>query len=98
MTAHTPKHAKDISAALVERYGELIGGSDLWRALGLRSERTFQRLAKADRLPVRTFSLEGRRDLLARTRDVGAWLESLGEKSSQQEDQGGGPSTAGRGA
>lgn len=92
MNDETPKQTTDISVALVERYGELIGGGDLWRALGLKSERTFQRLAKANRLPVRTFALEGRRGLLARTRDVGAWLESLGEGSGRQTDEGGGPS------
>lgn len=92
MNAETPQQTADISVALVERYGELIGGADLWRALGLKSERTFQRLAKANRLPVRTFALEGRRGLLARTRDVGAWLKSLGEGSSRQTDEGGGPS------
>lgn len=86
-----PNHAKDIATALVERYGELIGGGDLWRALGLKSERTFQRLAKANRLPVRTFALEGRRGLLARTRDVAAWLDSLGDGASRLNEEGGGP-------
>jgi hypothetical protein len=80
-----------ISAALLARFGELIGGSDLWRTLGLKSERTFQRLARANRLPVPTFGVEGRRGRLARTRDVAAWLESLGDEASRCADEGGGP-------
>lgn len=90
------QQSTDFSVALVERYGELIGGADLWRALGLKSERTFQRLAKENRLPVRTFTLEGRRGVMARTRDVAAWLASLSDVASRRSGEGGGPNATGR--
>lgn len=86
-TANPPIDA--ITAALLAAHGELIGGRALWQALGLKSDRTFLRLAKADRLPVRTFFVQGRRERLARTRDVGAWLLSLGEGALAPELQGG---------
>lgn len=86
-TTPSPK----ITSDLIARFGELVGGADLWRTLGLKSERTFQRLVKERRVPVITFTVAGRRGLMARTRDVGAWLESLGCEGTQRIDAGGEP-------
>lgn len=66
--------------ALITKNGELISGAALWRALGYRSERSFHRAVVSDRLPVRVFSLPGRRGRYARTRDVAHWLGTLGEE------------------
>jgi hypothetical protein len=71
----TPSHP--LSDLLAE-HGELVGGGDLQRCLGFKSARSFQRAQKEGRLPVTTFSLPGRRGVFARTRDIAAWLGSLG--------------------
>jgi hypothetical protein len=63
---------------LLTEHGELVGGSDLQRCLGFKSTRSFQRAQKEGRLPIPTFLLPGRRGVFARTRDVVAWLDTLG--------------------
>lgn len=77
---HRPADAMepDIRAELLGRYGELLTGQVLQRCLGFRSLRSFQRALSEGRIPVPTFTLEGRRGTYARTRDVAAWLASLG--------------------
>lgn len=65
-------------ADLLAEHGELVSGGDLQRCLGFKSARSFQRAQKEGRLPVTTFSLPGRRGVFARTRDIAAWLGSLG--------------------
>lgn len=62
---------------LLAAHGELIGGADLAHCLGFKTPRAFQKAASARRLPVQTFSLNGRRGRFARTRDLAAWLASL---------------------
>ncbi|AVO30393.1 TPA: hypothetical protein ACOEBE_000513 [Stenotrophomonas maltophilia] len=67
----------ELSRELLERHGELMGGSDLQRNLGFPNGRTFGRAVQRELLPVRTFPLPGRRGLFAKTRDVAEWLNSL---------------------
>lgn len=66
-----------IEATLLAQYGELMTGESLRRALGYRSERTFQRAIKAKTVPVPAVALPGRRGWFARTRDVAAWLRDV---------------------
>jgi len=75
-----PPLAHQIVSALLSAHGELIGGVELARCLGFRTTRAFQKAAAAERLPVETFVLEGRRGRFARTRDIAIWLASLGEE------------------
>lgn len=74
-----PRLSHPLVSALITAHGELIGGVELARCLGFRTTRAFQKAAAADRLPVETFVLEGRRGRFARTRDIAIWLASLGE-------------------
>lgn len=90
MTPESPL-TNAIATTLLASHGELMGGRALWTALGLKSERTFLRLAKEGRLPVRTFFVHGRRERLARTRDVAAWLTALGEEGADPAPSGGLP-------
>lgn len=64
-------------AALLEEHGELMSGRPLWRTLGFRSDRSFQRAAQRNTLPVPVFTLLSRRGRFARTRDVAAWLDGV---------------------
>lgn len=75
-----PRTPHPLVSALLTTHGELIGGAELARCLGFRTSRAFQKAAVADRLPVETFVLEGRRGRFARTRDIAGWLASLGEE------------------
>lgn len=75
MESTTPKA---IEAALLAEHGELMTGECLRRAMGYRSERTYQRAIKARTVPVSVVCLPGRRGWFARTRDVAAWLSDVG--------------------
>lgn len=55
---------------LRNRYGEIIGGSDLWRELGMRTPDAMRSAIRRGRLPVKTFRMEGRRGVFALSRDV----------------------------
>ena len=61
--------------ALVERYGYLIGGDDLWRLLAYRSLDAFRKAQTLGTVPVKTFRIEGRRTRFASTEDVARWLD-----------------------
>lgn len=61
--------------ALVERYGYLIGGDDLWRLLAYRSLDAFRKAQTNKKVPVRTFRIEGRRTRFATTEEVACWLD-----------------------
>ena len=63
---------------LLEANGELMTGMPLWRALGFKGERAFQRAAQRGWLPIAVFELPHRRGRYAKTRDVSEWLASLG--------------------
>jgi hypothetical protein len=72
-----PSSVTSFTQELLERHGELMGGSDLQRNLGFVNGRAFGRAVQRDLVPVRTFPLPGRRGWFAKTRDVAEWLESL---------------------
>lgn len=57
-----------------ERYGLMIGGKDLYEALGFRRYAAFHRCKDKGELGVSVFSLPGRRGWFAFTNDVAAWL------------------------
>lgn len=63
---------------LLEKHGELMDGPALRGLLHIKHERTFRRAVAAGALPVGVFRLEGRKGWYARTRDVAAWLASVG--------------------
>ncbi|MBB3814761.1 hypothetical protein FHY13_003132 [Xanthomonas arboricola] len=68
----------EIREGLLRRHGELLTGKALRQCLGFGSVRSFQRAVTEGALPVITFTLPGRRGRFARTRDVAAWLATLG--------------------
>lgn len=85
-------HSPDLHSAryhaLVERYGYLIGGDDLWRLLAYRSLDAFRKAQTLRTVPVRTFRIKGRRTRFASTEDVARWLDQ--QLAALQE---GGPET-----
>jgi len=63
-----------ISSALTERYGYLVGGRDLRKVLGFATSTAFRQAKMKHRLPVRVFKIEGRGGVFATPDDLAAWL------------------------
>lgn len=74
---------QDLKDVLLKKYGPLMGGEDLRRALGYRTWSAFARVARLNGLGVKVFELPGRRGKFALTTDVATWLVCM--KSSQSE-------------
>lgn len=55
----------------------LMGGRELYRALGFRTPAAFFAAERDQRLPVKVFKLPGRRGRFAFTVDVQQWIASL---------------------
>ena len=64
----------DYEARLTAQYGPLIGGADLVRALGFRTQAAFDKARAEQRLPIRTFTIDGRRGHFAATAEFARWL------------------------
>lgn len=69
----------DLAKSMLEQYGPLIGGQELWRAMGYRTWAAFGRAARNGTLGVTIFTVPGRRGKFALTADVAAWLTKLKE-------------------
>lgn len=63
--------------ALYEQYGPLIGGPDLVKVLGYRSNASFRRAEKLGLIGVRIFDIPGRKGKFAMSIDVAIWLDKL---------------------
>jgi hypothetical protein len=63
--------------SLVVRYGPLINGEALWKALGYRSNDALRQARKRGSVPVAVFPIAGRKGLFSRTDEVESWLASL---------------------
>ena len=62
---------------MTAQFGPLMGGEDLYRALGFRTSAAFRRALRCNQVSVRVFELPTRRGKFALTRDVAIWLEQL---------------------
>lgn len=63
-----------LESELLEKYGQLIGGQDLQRALGYRSGDAFRQAVSRNTVPVPTFPIENRRGRFALACDIAKWL------------------------
>lgn len=72
---------EDLEVNLTRALGAVVGGGDLSRALGYRTQAAFRQALARDRLPVRVFEIEGRRGRFARTGDIARWLWGQGVTS-----------------
>lgn len=64
-------------ADMERQYGPLLGGTALYRALGLPSAAAFRQAVSRDALPVPVFAIPHRRGRFALTREVAMWLAQL---------------------
>lgn len=67
----------DLTEQLLKEFGPLMGGEDLRRALGYKTEPAFARAVRMDTVGIRTFNIPNRRGKFAFTTDVAAWLVML---------------------
>ncbi|WP_313206943.1 hypothetical protein [Stenotrophomonas sp.] len=66
-----------LQRTLFQEYGPLIGPEHLPKVLCYRSVSAFRQAMNRNTLPVRVFSVEGRKGKFAFSTDVAAWLEQL---------------------
>lgn len=69
---------------LYDTYGPLIGGPDLVKVLGFRSNAAFRRAEKLGIVGIRLFEIPGRKGKFAYSEDVEAWLENLTSRVSEE--------------
>ena len=77
-------HAKLIND-LSDRYGEVIGGEMLSKALGFPSIAAMKQAIKRETLTIPTFFIRGRRGRFALTVDVAAWLAECRASADMQD-------------
>jgi hypothetical protein len=66
----------DLVPEFLERYGEMLTGKTLYRALGFSSVASFRHAVRRGAVPVPVFQQEARRGYFASTRDVALWISS----------------------
>lgn len=80
-----PKHIEACSASdnlvdeLPRRYGPIMGGKDLFQALGFHNGQAFRQALRQGKLGVRVFNLPARQGKFALTAEVAAWLQLASE-------------------
>ena len=72
----TPNNA-NLADKLIREYGPMIGGRDLYSALGFKSYGAFRLAKERGEIPIEIFKLPKRRDWYALTSDLAEWLMSL---------------------
>ncbi|PRH81268.1 hypothetical protein [Arenimonas caeni] len=73
-TPPDPTLAAALERELFARFGPLLGGDDLWGALGYPSMEAFRQALARNQLPVPVFPLPHRRGKFALVKDVAQWL------------------------
>lgn len=71
-----------IRDALIADWCYVMGSAGLRQALGFASQPALRAAIAAGHLPVRTFTMVGRRGHFALTHDVAAWLASQGAEQT----------------
>ncbi|MDR6396871.1 hypothetical protein [Herbaspirillum seropedicae] len=77
MTNTDKPQSSDPEAFLLERYGPLLHGKNLWLTLGYVSAQSFRKAVRNGTVPVRIFAIENRRGRFAKTHEVAKWLTNL---------------------
>lgn len=71
------KNRANLSNELLNKYGPMIGGGDLYLALGFRTYGTFRLAKERGEIPIEIFKIPKRRDWYALTSDLAQWLISV---------------------
>lgn len=81
------QESKDLAGQMLEKYGPLLRGVELYTALGFRTYAAFHRARENGRIGVRTFEVQGRRGVFALTNEVAAWLLKQANESAESSNQ-----------
>jgi hypothetical protein len=81
----TTQSLNDLSGWMLEKYGPLMGGEDLYAALGFKTYAAFHRARLKGDIDVHVFSIRGRRGLFSLTTDVAAWLQQQAKLITHEE-------------
>ena len=79
----TDKRRQELICDLEARYGPMVGGRDLYMALGFRRYAAFYRCLQKGEIGMNVFTLTGRRGWFALTRDVAQWLSEKAETAGK---------------
>jgi hypothetical protein len=66
----------DLNFELHQKYGPIIGGKDLMRALGFRSMQAMRKAIQENRMGVTIFNIPSRRGQFAITKEVATFIEN----------------------
>jgi len=72
-----PKAEFNLHDQLLEKYGPLVAGADLYLALGFRTYGAFRLAREKGEIPIPVFKIPHRRDWHALSGDLAEWLSSL---------------------
>lgn len=77
-------HQSNLSQQLLDQYGPMVSGRDLYTALGFKSYGAFRLANEKKQIPINVFKIANRRDWHALTGDLAAWLTSLPKNKCDQ--------------
>ncbi|NVJ65341.1 MAG: hypothetical protein HWE16_02545 [Gammaproteobacteria bacterium] len=83
MTTQKYITAEELEKVLIEKYGILIGGENLWKVLGFQSAGSFQRAATRKLIPLKIFPIDNRKGKFALAHDVANYLVQQREKYNE---------------
>jgi len=70
----------ELAVRLLDKYGPLMSGENLWRTLGYSSGDAFRYAKSQGRLEIKVFSLPNRRGTFAFTQHVVDWIKKLAKE------------------
>lgn len=69
--------ADELERELFDRFGPLVGGSDLVKALGYRTDAAFRQAVSRKTLPVAVFAIPGRKGKWCLVKDLVDWIVAV---------------------
>jgi hypothetical protein len=81
---------QNLSDQLLVRYGPMVGGKDLYLALGFKSYGAFRLANERNEIPIKVFKIPKRRDWYALTSDLAQWLANLSHDHDLNREEMGG--------
>ena len=67
----------ELNHELIQKYGLVVGGTDLAHLLGFRTADAFRKSYQGNKIKLNTFDIEGRHGRYCLTRDLVDWLVQL---------------------
>lgn len=74
-----------IEEQLTTEFGPLIGGADLWKTMGFKSQGAFKRAQRNGLLGIKVFEIQNRKGLFALTHELAAWIDLVSGQKAEDE-------------